>query len=178
MSTHIDSLATKSFASHQITRRHDSELLRWYCCQKPGTWIYGFHVTFTPGWVFISGDIGHLALCRMDDMLPWLRSVFNGAIDFRYIAEKAPTCITTRRWTAEAAQVAVYACCEDLGISREAASELAEGFSDEYEWNSIVVPKLFEMGGPLECNPTDWAPEFLWCVYGLRTFVRLIDEEV
>ena len=44
----IEQFSAKNFADHAITRRHENDVTRHYRCQKPGTWCYGFDVTFTP----------------------------------------------------------------------------------------------------------------------------------
>ena len=80
-------------------------LFRSYRCQKESDWTYGFDVTFTPDWVLITGDIGHLALSRQPDMMGFIRTnIAPGVIDFHYVAQKAPSCIVTSKrneWTSE-----------------------------------------------------------------------------
>ena len=172
MTRDIEEMAGKAFAEHQITRRFDSELVRHYRCQKPGTWTYGFDVTFTPGWVFIHGDIGHLALNREADMLPWLRRLFEcERIDFRYAAQKAPSCIKTREWTEEAAHRAIDNWLDGRERTYDEQRELHD-LVDE-QWDEAV--RIMSEDGPMEFDPRDWTPEFLWCLYGLRWFVRAHD---
>ena len=175
MTRDIEEMAGKAFAEHQITRRFESELVRHYRCQKPGTWIYGFDVTFTPGWVFIHGDIGHLALSREADMLPWLRRLFEcDRIDFRYAAQKAPQCITTREWTEEAAHRAIDNWADGRELSADDRQEMHTLLADG-EWDAAVQLMYEHDSGPLEIDPRDWTPGFLWCLYGLRWFVRAHD---
>lgn len=179
----IDRNAVRAFKDHEITVRLDQEgPFRSYRCQRPGSWTYGFDVTFTPGWVFISGDIGHLAISRLPDMMEFLRGTLaKGGIDFRYVAEKVPNCIATREWSEEAAHELIERICDSEEIAYEKRLELQEFGSDEGTWEHETIPALFDLGvnewyeyG----DANDWTPHFLWNVFALRWFVQKMDAAV
>lgn len=175
----IQKFAANSFREHVLTERLNEGLFRSYRCQKPGSWCYGFDVTFTPGWVFLSGDIGHLALSREADMLPWLRGVLTrDTIDLRYVAEKVPQSIVNREWSASAAKELLDRICESRRIKKVDRAELKSLADDRYEWETTVIPRLVDLGvhdfyeyG----DASDWTANFLWCVMGLKWCVQAID---
>lgn len=108
-------------------------------------------------------------------MLPWLRALFSyDRIDFRYAAQKTPACIKTREWTTEAAHRAVDEWLERRNLGADHQQELHD-LVDDGEWDAAGRLMYEFEDGPLEIDPTDWTPEFLWCVYGLRWFVRAYD---
>lgn len=61
-----------------VAREAFAPLIRSWRVQKPGTWIYGFDVTWFPGCIFLSGDLGeltlayHQAMHTFDDTVPWI----------------------------------------------------------------------------------------------------------
>lgn len=179
----IRGFANSSFAEHKLTERLNDGLFRSYRCQKPGTWVYGFDVTFWPGWVAISGDIGELMLSRDSDMMPWLRGVLKrDTIDLSYVAEKSPNNIVTREWTVEAAKSVIetiieYRTEDDPDADVSALRELLS-VDEQYEWNTVTVPSLIDQGyhdfyGYGDAK--DWTARFIWCVLALQWFVRAFD---
>jgi hypothetical protein len=77
-------------AEHQITCIVGAGPVRLWKCQKPGTWIYGFHVTIGPGGLLLSGDVGELLVQRFsdpDEMLKWTRSAVDSP---SYLLSKVP----------------------------------------------------------------------------------------
>lgn len=86
------------FKDHVATVTCDHPECRSWRCQKPGTWCYGFNVTVRPGWIYLDGDIGFLALSRERDMIAWLR----GAIrDPDYMAQKVPQELVVQEYNRE-----------------------------------------------------------------------------
>ncbi len=79
--------AKAAFADHTIEVRQATTMCRLWHCQKPKTWMYGFHVMTWPGTLVLSGDIGFLAVEREADMIAWARSA---VIDAQYFAGKVP----------------------------------------------------------------------------------------
>lgn len=77
----------KEFADHQITREPRA---RCWKVQKSGTWIYGFFITFSPGVLTLSGDVGELvithyhAMPTLEAALQWL-----DGIEFSYLMGKS-----------------------------------------------------------------------------------------
>lgn len=174
--------ALSAFAEHEITKRVEAdEGVRWYRCQKPGTWVYGFNVTFTPGSVFVTGDIGHLALSRQEDMLPWLRGTIMRddpvRMSWGYIAEKVKLEIPTREWSEDAARRAA------MEVLSECSHDLEGGevtdllrFDERGTWEHEIVPKLFEIDPDFwERDVEDFRPRFVYQVMALRRFVELYD---
>lgn len=176
----IQTFAEKEFRDHVLTVRLDqSGPFRSYRCQRPGSWCYGFDVTFVPGWVYLSGDIGHLALSREVDMLPWLRGVLTrGTIDLRYVAEKSPQSITNRAWSEWGAKRMLDRIFESYEISDVDQAELRAMTTDQHDWGAFVIPKLldlevyefYEFG-----DASDWDSNYCWCVLGLKWCVEAID---
>lgn len=184
-------MAETSFSEHEFTTLigfpTSSGLYHAYRCRKPGTGIYGFDVTFIPGSVIVTGDIGELILQRDNDMMPWIRGVLgegrdHASIDFRYVAEKVPNNIITRAWSKEAATEVVDRVLTADG-DEESAPEIdyedrlaLYEFSDEHEWSRKcddlyqIEPCFYEYG-----DAKDWSPRFLWCVFALRWFINAFD---
>lgn len=75
---HAKERAAEAFSDHQITTIVDTERVKVFRCQRPGTWIYGFYLTFTPGAILVNGDIGPLLIDRPSGGLNWLHG--NGQI--------------------------------------------------------------------------------------------------
>lgn len=174
-------LAEKSLAEHQLEQRSTNGLFRSWRCMMPDSWNYGFDVTTTPGWIFLYGDIGHLALCRDEDMLPWVRGRFGGSsIDFRYIAEKSPQEIITRKWDQDAAIRQLDEHLADVEIDdyekRLEYMDSARACEDQCEWLDLCRDLCSDGVCDMPPDGTDWAPGFLWCVFGLKRFIELLDE--
>lgn len=179
----IEKNAAKDFAEHTITKRLDVEgRFRSYRCQKPGTWIYGFDVTFIPGSVILTGDIGGLILSRECDMLPWLRGVLKkNSIDFRYVAEKVDREISIEEWSEEVTRENLKYWLKDYAprkLTRDEREELLD-FGDQETFEVIVVPKLISLGFDdlWELGKHDYTARFYWQVFALRWFVQTLDSE-
>lgn len=84
--SHI-SEAPKEFLEHKISKALTS---RSWKVQKPGTWIYGFTITWSPGVLTLAGDVGELvinhwnAMPTLEETLDWL-----SGIDFHYLMGKS-----------------------------------------------------------------------------------------
>lgn len=182
----IEDMAANSFKDHVLTVNLDVPgPYRSYRCMKPNDWNYGFDVTFTPGWVFQYGDVGHLSLSRVVDMMTWLRTGLTGhQIDFDYIASKAPHEIKTKEWTDESAKRAIKRMFTDydsetkktsLSIPKRVLGDLLN-FNHRGEFDEMIVPKLQKLRQDwYEHDMQDWCPSFLWSVLALRWCVKTID---
>lgn len=71
---------------HVLTVLADGdEVGRQIRCRKPGTCIYGWDIVTWPGYLTITGDLGHFVFRSQDDMLV---DFFNGPINPQYWLEK------------------------------------------------------------------------------------------
>lgn len=71
---------------HVLTVLADGdEVGRQIRCRKPGTRIYGWDIVTWPGYLTITGDLGHFVFRSRDDMLV---DFFNGPINPPYWLEK------------------------------------------------------------------------------------------
>lgn len=193
----IARLAESSFKSHVLTRTltipgtgSTKHLFKQYRCGRQVSSTYMFTLTFIPGSVIMTGDLGDLIVSREPDMIPWLRSVVgrdSGSIDIRYLAEKVPQNITTRVWDEKACHSMIDEAIDQYfgeasddnpagGIDYEKRLELHE-FDCQHSWEHDVLPKLhdvipefYEYG-----DSQDWCPRFLWATCALRWFVRTLD---
>lgn len=173
----IFELSKETFKEHVITRNElSSDIIRYWRFQKPGTWNYGFDVHTIPGWIFLSGDIGHLAISREADMLPWCMGVIAeptnpSRIDYHYVASKVPHELQTKCWTEHAANKDLAHAIKLLDLPRSERLNLPRRVDDETEWRD-VQKQLYEDFHLDEIpSGTEFAPGFVWCVLGLRAFL-------
>lgn len=183
LSAHVKSIveeSNKAFSAHELAVRLDQGPYRSYRCQRPETWLYYFDVTFIPGSVYLTGDIGHVTLSRELDMLPWLRGTLNkpvNAIDWRYLDEETPRVIASRQWSEVEANEIVDRVLSDHPEVDPGTAELLRGFGDEHDWAEHIAPELWSIENDWTeyGDACDWASGWLWPILGLRCFVRLYD---
>lgn len=60
-----------------------------WICRKPGTGIYGFRITFAPGSLMISGDIGDLIVNHYSFTDPWNAAAWVNGAEWDYFMGKA-----------------------------------------------------------------------------------------
>lgn len=60
-------------------------------CQKPGTWVYAFRVTWSPGSLALSGDVGDLIVNHYSFNDPWAAAAWVNGAGFDYFMEKTST---------------------------------------------------------------------------------------
>lgn len=122
----IRGMAAQAFAEHKLTREGEGGR---YFAGKPGDSAYHFRLVFSPGAVFLHGDIGELVLCPVSarDSLAWLRGSVNRAEprdgDYDYVLGKIPGALTSafREFSRECALEIV--ACEQAEKLREIADE-------------------------------------------------------
>ena len=85
MTTEIDKYLPR-FKDHQIKHVLNDGHFQSFVCEVPGDSNFAFTVTTIPYWLYVSGDIGHMAFWRQEDMLSWL---FRGYKDISYLSSKA-----------------------------------------------------------------------------------------
>src|SRR5690348_17164327 len=123
-------MAALAFAEHKLTERLNQGMFRsWRCC-RPGSWTYGFDVTTTPGYLFVTGDIGDLIVGRTGDMIAWSRSAI-GSIS--YFAEKVPSSIDTKEWSSDRAREWIRDEISDAPeacVDEDAAAKRIEGLKE------------------------------------------------
>jgi len=168
-------MTDKAFADHAITERCRQGVFRSWRCKRTKSWVYGFDITTTPGFIFITGDIGDLIVEREYDMLPWCRSACE-SID--YFAKKVPHAIPTTQfdeakvleWVAEELKN------EELSDEdRELLEDAAEGGLDELGESEVyaILQPVWQDDPP---SWREWTSNFLWCRDAIRWFVNHIDE--
>lgn len=73
------------FANHVMRREAGCT---WRCA-RPGTFTYGFRVTWAPGALMISGDIGDLIVRHYSFSDPWAAAAWVNGAEWDYFMEKA-----------------------------------------------------------------------------------------
>lgn len=180
------------FASHEILERNvllASESVKFcrYVVGRPGTRVYRFTLSFLPGWVFLTGDVGHLAASRVFDMQSFCRDQLAGDYcNLDYFGEKVPKEIALKEFTSEAAMEGFedwLANAIDGGVvdddhnTKELAAEARRATETEFEWSAF----LWDKGDIFDCdypNYQDWTAGYIWQVAGIRRFFELVDDEV
>lgn len=82
----VDDMAAEKFAGHEINRQHQVATFR---VGKPNTTNYGFFVTWRPGTLALSGDLGNItathyqALMTLESTIEWMADA-----EFYYFMEK------------------------------------------------------------------------------------------
>lgn len=71
--------------SHVLEIIRDDDVYRHLRCQAPGTIMWGWDVITWPGYLTVSGDLGHRVFRRVPDML---LDFFSGPISTSYWLEK------------------------------------------------------------------------------------------
>ena len=89
-------------------------------CRKPGTCIYGWDIVTWPGYLTITGDLGHFVFRSQDDMLV---DFFNGPINPQYWLEKCVAWDSPLR-VVSAERVRYMADCDIAGHSTHALRAL------------------------------------------------------
>ena len=83
----MDDFFAKALKKHKVSVLVNTYEVQMFRCQTPGTWIYGFDVSFIHGNVIMTGDIGELTLCTYVGALSWLRSSCHSE---DYVLSKVP----------------------------------------------------------------------------------------
>ncbi len=82
----IEQEFAKNVENHVLTViADDGNVTRHIRCREPGTVIYGWDIVTWPGYLTITGDLGHFVFRSQDDMLV---DFFNGPINPQYWVEK------------------------------------------------------------------------------------------
>lgn len=97
MDRHLDikAMAAKAFAEHQITRCSGAT----WRVGKPGTGIYAFWVTWAPGAIIVTGDLGDMVYRGPSDLWigPWDSARFLAGCDYDYLTGKSSTAMVYDR---------------------------------------------------------------------------------
>lgn len=175
--------AEKAFADHEITVVFESECgeFRQYRCAKPETICYSFTLTFYPGWVVMTGDIGHLAASRIRDMMTFVRDVLSkDRPDCGYFAEKVPQEIVTKEFCPRMTKESLHELLRnsDRKLDRSTTREVFE-FDNEYDFFNSSVPILERHGfyDLYEHAARDLKWQFYFQCFALRWFIREYDRQ-
>lgn len=163
--------AVKAFANHQFTIVKSHGVNREFVCKQPGTNAYWFTVRTWPGWILVHGDVGFLALSRINDMLLFCRDSIHS---IGYFAEKVPKEIIVEQWSADVVREWIDEMIrdrEDYGLSDFDCSELLQMKTcDEIESRDMFHMKLVndtEYWSRCDCDSfprgMDFTPSFYWC---------------
>jgi len=126
---YIEEAAKVSFKDHVITKISDNI----YECKKTGTVIYRFFVTFIPGSIIVTGDLGGIIFnVRDSNQIGWLR----GAIESpSYLFEKIPNSIIKKEFDEDAAKE---------GVRQEMLDDLEYFSEDRVDLKDFNVKQLLE----------------------------------
>jgi hypothetical protein len=82
----IQKMAVSAFAEHQLTRERG---FTW-CMKKPRGWNYGFRITWAPGAIIVTGDLGELVFRGLTTLWdgPWDAARFLVDCDYDYLMGK------------------------------------------------------------------------------------------
>lgn len=170
----IRELAEKAFADHVITERLRQGFFRSWRCQKPDTWVYGFDITTTPGYLIVTGDIGDLIVSRCADMLPWCRQAVDST---SYFAEKVARSIPTREFSHGEFERWYH----ELMADPDTPEDHKEVATEAMQWSDNKgMDQLYEEtheiwdGDPPDWK--DWNANFLWCREAVRWFLQHHEE--
>lgn len=186
---HAD-MAADAFKDHVVTERLNQGMFRSWRCARPNSGTYGFTVNTTPGYMFVTGDIGELMLCRTEDMVDWSRKSIG---DPSYFAEKVPPSIPTVEWSFDRAME----WCKDrikdandyYGDEEEASESVAKlkalmdeahtdginGEMDEHEFSMALYETNL-------CDGCDWPnfkvfnSNFCWCREAVKWLLEHLPE--
>ena len=169
----IAPIAREAFKDHELEQTLDSGLFRSWRCRRPTSWAYGFDVTTSPGWLFIGGDIDHLALKREADMIAWGRRCFDRPqIDLHYVSSKAPQSLNRTAFNSDLIRPAL----EDyLDVTDERASLITEAEDEcgcSTSWYTFLEDNVLDPEDLL--SVMDYSPDLLWPIFGLRKFFELL----
>lgn len=177
--------ALSAFKNHVIRQDLNQGLFRSWRCGAPDDSNHHFHVTTTPGRIFVAGDNGTMVWERTEDMIPWCRGSINS---IEYFASKVPHEIKTREWDADVARDWLQREIEDAKADADADSErireltflLNDELHDEANEHSFCV-ELYESGvndGGDWPDLTNYTSNFLWCREDLKWFLAHLTEVV
>lgn len=175
--------AVDAFKNHVIRQDLNQWLFRSWRCGAPGDSNHHFHVTTTPGRIFVAGDNGTMVWERTDDMIGWVRRSIN-SID--YFASKVPHEIKTREWDADVARDWLESEIVEAKTDPDADSDrvqelrrlLADELHDEANEHSFSMA-LYESGVADGCDwpdLTNYTSNFLWCREDLKWFLAHLPE--
>lgn len=171
--------AVVAFARHEFRLLYSTAVTtgcvtgdhQMYRCQAPGTWIHGFDVRVSPGFLCVTGDMGTMVVHVNDPRpLAWVAEV----TDLGYFAEKVAREIETEEFDPDVARA--WATELDALIregeygpgSRQAASwpaaraEFLSLVDSGYEAcvNLLVDHGLVDLGDPPDMS--NWKYRYLW----------------
>ncbi len=175
--------AADAFKNHVIRQDLNQGLFRSWRCGAPDDSNHHFHVTTTPGRIFIAGDNGTMVWERTDDMIGWCRGSIKS---IEYFASKVPHEIKTREWDADVARDWLQAEICDERAHDEPDNQrlyllgnLLEELDDEANEHSFSVA-LYESGVADGCDwpdLTNYTSNFLWCREDLKWFLAHLGSE-
>lgn len=179
---HHEWMAATAFKDHVIREDLNRGLFRSWRCGRPGDSCHHFHVTTTPGRIFVAGDNGTMVWERNPDMVKWVRGSINS---IGYFASKVPHDIPTTEWDAEVAREWLVDELRDENQSDDPDSErirllkeLHGELHDEATEHSFCTA-LYESGVNDGCDWPDfknWTSNFLWCREDLKWFLANLAE--
>jgi hypothetical protein len=192
----ITELAAKAFAQHRIIQNLAQGLHRhWSCVGRRGS-AYHFNVITEPGRLIVTGDIGEIILCRLPDMIEFLRTSLG---DLDYLAGKVQG-KSPREWSEDlckdwlAARVAEVKAeqrqdAEDYALDGAVPAHVAMKRNEKLEKYRQLYQELedgrifFELALYRSgLADGDWprletfSHQFLWCTMALRWFMANLDK--
>lgn len=168
--------AAEAFKDHVLTNEGDG---RWLC-SKPGTGIYHFRIIFSPGCVFMYGDIYDLCLmCYDHDSLQWLRTAPH--LDYVMGKSTKPSRVFL---PAEAEAYLQRTEADEEDNRRGIVGKIREAWEDNQMEDDRVEPAMawrfayVDATGDTEppaCD--DWDEQMLYQWHGLQKFVALYEQQ-
>jgi adenylate kinase family enzyme len=182
--------AVDAFKNHVIRQDLNQGLFRSWRCGAPDDSNHHFHVTTTPGRIFVAGDNGTMVWERNPDMIPWVRGSIH-SID--YFASKVPNEIPVEEWDVDVAREWVQDQILEENEERDEDNEegtneriskyqeLLEILSDDEVYEHEFYRALSDSGLNDGCDwPdfTNYTSNFLWCREDLKWFLANLPAEV
>lgn len=197
----MEQLCQRAFARHElhVVQPYDHETgIGIYRCQRPDSWIYGFHIAFLPGGtISLYGDITGIQLelgeeCEVDASLRlkpgygrtlgWLRRNWKNT---KYLMEKAePTYRKDVEFFPAEVLPDIYEMEKREEISSETARRLRMAWDERLCWKTDEDPRgmqwyhtYFEATDDCEIAGRwdDWGPCIYYAQHALGCFVRLYE---
>ena len=76
---------TQAFERHAMRR----ETGKTWICRRPDSWIYGFRVTWIPGSIVLTGDVGEMVVNHYSFGEPWGAAAWVRGAGWSYFMEKS-----------------------------------------------------------------------------------------
>lgn len=168
----------KATTEHVLTVELDSGLFRSIVFKRPTSVIYSYRVTTWPGYLAITGDVGHYVFQRTQDMFEFFRDD-GGRINPSYWAGKCQAG-ETQRFDSDAWEALINRIIEELSEAQDDIPEEIEDLKDSSPSSSHEAIHLlyeagvldaFEYSGSLE----SYTHQFLWCLFGIVKVIALYD---